>query len=158
MNSEKKIDRHNNAGGSTKGGPKTNKNAGGVDRARLLEERRLRNIESAKRSRARIDKESKWIETQMKENEDRIISLEKTIGGLEKQLASPPPPPPPPPHNKRSKSPPRRSHHISQHQRRQEHPQHNQKSKSSSVRHSIHFGGKDLPSMEKRPEWFGDPY
>ena len=61
-----------------------------AERSKILEQRRLRNIESAKRSRERLKNEPEWIEIQMRENEERIIQLEKKIGGLEQELQTSP--------------------------------------------------------------------
>lgn len=60
------------------------------ERSKILEQRRLRNIESAKRSRERLRREPQWMEVQMKENEERIRMLENTIGGLTKELQKKP--------------------------------------------------------------------
>lgn len=57
---------------------------------RRREERRLRNIESAKKSRERLKNESSWMQIQMNENEDRMKHLEKTVRDLTNELKSPP--------------------------------------------------------------------
>lgn len=89
-------------------------------RTRILEDRRLRNIESAKRSRERLRREPEWLEIQMRENEDRIKVLEKTIGGLEEELNPKP------------------------------------RRKTERTRHPKHSGKQS--SVDKRPEWFGEPF
>lgn len=55
----------------------------------IIEQRRLRNIESAKRSRARLNNEQKWVQIQMKENDDRMRTLETQVSLLTKELAVP---------------------------------------------------------------------
>lgn len=70
--------------------PKSKSSQMTAERSKILEQRRLRNIESAKRSRERLKNEPEWIEIQMRENEERIVQLEKTIGGLEQELQTTP--------------------------------------------------------------------
>lgn len=60
-----------------------------AERSRILEERRLRNIESAKRSRARLRNETAWMQVQMSENEDRMRYLEKKVKDLTDELRTP---------------------------------------------------------------------
>lgn len=57
-----------------------------MDRGEILEQRRLRNIESAKRSRDRMKNEPQWMELQMNENKDRIKLLERTVETLTNEL------------------------------------------------------------------------
>lgn len=61
-----------------------------IHKDKNCEERRLRNIESAKRSRDRLKNESNWMHIQMNENEDRMSHLEKTVHHLTNELTSPP--------------------------------------------------------------------
>lgn len=50
------------------------------------EERRIRNQEHTKRYKQRVKSEPLWMEIQFKENEDRIIKLEKDVKSLSKEL------------------------------------------------------------------------
>lgn len=66
--------------------PATTTKKSKVDRGEILEQRRLRNIESAKRSRDRMKNEPQWMELQMNENKDRIKLLERTVETLTNEL------------------------------------------------------------------------
>lgn len=57
-----------------------------VSRDEIREQRRLRNIESAKRSRARLSGEAAWMAVQMSENEDKIKHLERVVETLSTEL------------------------------------------------------------------------
>lgn len=61
----------------------------GKAREQILEQRRLRNIESAKRSRARLSNEQNWIAVQMSENDERMSHLEKKVHELTVELTKP---------------------------------------------------------------------
>lgn len=52
----------------------------------IVEDRRLRNIESAKRSRDRLQNEPSWMKVQVSENNQRIRQLEKTMDDLERTV------------------------------------------------------------------------
>lgn len=52
------------------------------------EEQRIRNIDSAKRSRERLRLEDKWMQVQALETADRIGRLEKQVSDLYSDIAS----------------------------------------------------------------------
>lgn len=52
----------------------------------IREQRRLRNIESAKRSRERLRSEPSWMKVQVYENSERIRKLENALDSLEKEV------------------------------------------------------------------------
>lgn len=56
-------------------------------RQEIIEQRRLRNIQSAQRSRDRLKNEPKWMQVQMSENEDRMRYLEKQVIELTEELS-----------------------------------------------------------------------
>lgn len=59
---------------------------GGKSKSDRREERRIRNQEHTKRYKERVKSEPLWMEIQFKENEDRIIKLEKEVKSLSKEL------------------------------------------------------------------------
>lgn len=59
-----------------------------TDAAQRHEQQRLRNIQSAKRSRDRLKHEDKWMEVQASENADRIRKLEQKVTSLSQELLS----------------------------------------------------------------------
>lgn len=53
------------------------------------EQRRIRNIESAKRSRDRLKNETTWMEMQVQETNDRMRALERRVKDLTDELSTP---------------------------------------------------------------------
>lgn len=53
----------------------------------VQERRRLRNIESARKSRARLRSETSWMAVQMSEIEDKIERLESVVTSLSSELS-----------------------------------------------------------------------
>lgn len=56
----------------------------------IREERRIRNIGSAKRSRDRLKTQHKWMEIQMNENDDRMNNLKVQLTELIDEVSSTP--------------------------------------------------------------------